>query len=397
MSAAARRVVVVDHTGQLGGGEIALLRLLLALGSQWDVTVLLLADGPFRAELDRHGVHTEVLPLAERTATQSRGGLTDPRVLARTGRDSLAFSRELAARLRTLRPDLVVANTLKAAVLTELAACRARLPWVWHLHDRLSPDYLPRPVVAAMRLLARRARHVVANSADVAGLTRLPARRVSVAHPGLPADAYRDRHEDPDPPVFGLLGRISETKGQREFIEAAAVVAREFPAARFRVVGAALFSDQPYAEEVSGLPARLGIADAVDFAGWADDPRAAIDGFTALVHASPVPEPFGQVIVEAMARHVPVVATLGGGVGEILQAPAGTRLGDGSVLTTPVGRLVGPHDPPALAAAMSAVLRDPAGARASAVAASAAARSRFSSEATAETVSAVWSAAARPR
>lgn len=389
----ARRVVVIDHTGQLGGGEIAMMRLLLALDPSWDVTVLLLADGAFRSELERNGLPVDVLPLAERTATQNRAGLTDPAVLMRTGRDSLEFARTLAAKLRSLAPDLVVANTLKAAVLTELATRITRIPWVWHLHDRLSPDYLPTPVVSAMRMLAWTPRRVVANSVDVAVLTRLPARRLAVAYPGLPAAAYRDHHTPPDQPVFGLLGRISPTKGQREFIAAAALMADEFPTARFRIVGEALFTDQPYADEVRTLPDRLGVGDRVEFAGWANDPRAAIDGFTALVHASPVPEPFGQVIVEAMARQVPVVATLGGGVGEILRAPRGARLGDGAVLSTAVGQLVGPEDPEALASAMATVLRDPVGTTARAHAAYDQAVARFSSRVTAATAATAWEAA----
>lgn len=233
----------------------------------------------------------------------------------------------------------------------------------------------------------------MANSVDVALLTRLSPRRITVAYPGLPSEAYRDRHVAPESPVFGLLGRISPTKGQREFIQAAALLAKEFPTARFRIVGEALFTDQAYADEVRDLPAALGVDDKVEFAGWAEDPRQAIDGFTALIHASGVPEPFGQVIVEAMARRVPVVATLGGGVGEILQAPRGASLGGGSVLSTPFGRLVGPDDPPALAAAMSQVITDPRHTEVMATAAYDQARTRFSAVATATAATRAWSAA----
>jgi glycosyltransferase involved in cell wall biosynthesis len=38
-----------------------------------------------------------------------------------------------------------------------------------------------------------------------------------------------------------------------------------------------------------------------------------------LVHASIVPEPFGQVVIEGMAVGTPVVATRGGGVTEIIE------------------------------------------------------------------------------
>ena len=68
------------------------------------------------------------------------------------------------------------------------------------------------------------------------------------------------------------------------------------------------------------------------------DPVAELDAMTVAVHASPVPEPYGQVVAEAMARGVPVVATDAGGVPEIVTGgPA------------PVGWLVPPGDVDALA------------------------------------------------
>lgn len=353
------RVVVLDHTGQLGGAEIALQRLLLAVDDAWDVSVLLFGDGPFRKSLEQAGINVEVLEMPERTARQSRRTLTDPKVLLRSTVDSFGFARSLTRRVKEMGAELVVANSLKAAVLAEVSSWRSTLPWVWHLHDRIAPDYLPGPVVFALRWLARRATHVVANSHDVARLTGLPPSRVSVAYPGLPDDAFTDDHTPPAAPVFGLLGRVSSTKGQREFIQAAAIVSRTHPDVRFRIVGEALFSDQPYAAEVKRLAEDLGVAERVEWTGWAADPRRAIDGFTALVHASPVPEPFGQVIVEAMARRVPVIATAGGGVGEILRAPLDSNTRIAALVTTSVGRLVWPADSIALANAIDVTLSQP--------------------------------------
>lgn len=385
-----RRVVVLDHTGQLGGAEIALQRLLLALDDSWDASVLLFSDGPFRVSLEEAGIDVEVLEMPERTSGQSRTTLTHPRVLVRSGSDSLAFAGSVAQRVQRLGADLVVANSLKAAVLAELSSWRSRLPWVWHLHDRIAPDYLAAPVVFALRRLALRASHVVANSRDVARLTKLPRPRVTVAYPGLPDDAFTDYHTPPTPPVFGLLGRISSTKGQREFIQAAALVGRDHPDVRFRIVGEALFSDQPYAAEVKQFAKELGIEQRVEWTGWAADPRAVIDGFTALVHASPVPEPFGQVIVEAMARHVPVIATLGGGVGEIVGAPPDALLGAGTVLCTDRGRLVAPGDVAGFAEAMTTIVREPDQTDQLARSAASAVRELFRVSLTANTCQAAW-------
>ncbi|TGJ94393.1 glycosyltransferase family 1 protein, partial [Actinotalea fermentans ATCC 43279 = JCM 9966 = DSM 3133] len=75
------------------------------------------------------------------------------------------------------------------------------------------------------------------------------------------------------------------------------------------------------------------------------------DGCDVCVHASPVPEPFGQVVVEAMVREVPVVATRAGGVVEILAGTSGDP--------APLGELVEPGDVESLARGISAVLADP--------------------------------------
>ena len=95
-----------------------------------------------------------------------------------------------------------------------------------------------------------------------------------------------------------MLGRISSTKGQREFLQAAAAVAASNPSALFHVVGQALFNDHEYAQQLEDLTSQLDLAGRVRFTGWSARPDANLDGFSALVHASPVPEPFGQVIAE---------------------------------------------------------------------------------------------------
>ncbi len=129
---------------------------------------------------------------------------------------------------------------------------------------------------------------------------------------------------------------------------------------------------------------RLGLTDRVELAGWQPDPAAAMVALSVLVHASPVPEPFGQVVVEGMARGVPVVATSGGGVDEIATAPDGT----------PRALVVPPGDVPALAAAVAAVLDDPEAAQVRARRAWADVQREYPVAETAERLTGVWRRAA---
>jgi glycosyltransferase involved in cell wall biosynthesis len=380
------RVVVLDHTAQLGGAELALLRTCAALDpARVDVTVVLFADGPLAGRLRDAGVAVRVLPLDPRVAATDRAAAGRSAVgAARSVAATLPFVVRLARLLRALDADVVHTTSLKADLIGLLAAPLARRPLVWHVHDRIAEDYLPGPVARVVRAAARRGpRHVVVNSTATAR-TLLPLPRGwTLAYPGLaPEQVAADPAARPVPadPVVGLVGRISPTKGQREFVEACALLADRFPAARFRIIGAALFAERAYEDEVRALVTARGLAGRVELTGWVADPVAAIDGLSVLVHASPVPEPFGQVVVEGMARGVPVVATAGGGVDEIAAAADGTER----------CLLVPPRDVPALADAIARVLDRPQEAAARADRAWKDVQADYAIARTAERLTSVW-------
>jgi len=395
VSGAARplRVLVLDHSATLGGGEIALLRLCGALGPDVDVRVLLFADGPLVGRLADAGVAVEVLPLAR--SVQGLGRQAAGRASARRVLDAfevLRFTVRLARRTRALRPDVVHTTSLKADLLGVLPARVARRPLVWYVHDRIAPDYLPGSLVRLVRACSRAADVVLVNSRATAATLPVPT---TVAYPGLPDDLLRAEPGDGEGrarpagpgPTVTLVGRTSPTKGQRELVRAAPEILRRHPGARFRLVGAPLFGEEAYAEEVRAEAEELGVADRVTWVGFVADPTPELDRADVVVHASPVAEPFGQVVVEAMARGVPVVATRAGGVPEILEPDAGPAL----------GVLVAPADPAALARGVLEVLDDPDAAAARAALARADVRTRFTASGTARVVTDAWRRAARGR
>lgn len=343
-------VAILDHTAQLGGVELAVVRLMDTLAERDDVDarVILFADGPLVGRLRERGHAVEVLPLDEGIGTTTREQAAGLRTAARSAVGAVPFVRRLAARLRELDVDVVHTTSLKADLLGVPAARLTRRPLVWHVHDRLSPDYLPGPLVHLMRQVATWGpQRVIANSRATAAT--LPGVDVTVAHPGLvPAQIEVTPRPLPARPVVGLLGRISPTKGQLELVRAAAQVVRRHPEATFRIIGSPMFGHEEHEGEIRREIERLGLGEHVQLVGFTDDPAAELDAMTVAVHASPVPEPYGQVVAEAMARGVPVVATDAGGVPEIVTGgPA------------PVGWLVPPGDVDALAAAISAALDDP--------------------------------------
>jgi glycosyltransferase involved in cell wall biosynthesis len=385
------RVAIVDHTAVLSGAEIALVRLIEALDRDMvDPVVVLFEDGPLCKQLRLDGVEVIVVPLAADTRAASRDSLFGGPVTAfRRGLSTAIFLVRLRRVLRHLRVDVVHTTSLKADILGGLATRSLRRPLVWHVHDRIADDYVPAQVAAGFRRAARLLpHHVIANSqATLQTLLPLGHGSYTVIYPGLPDEAFDvSARVDLGRPIVGMIGRISPTKGQEVFIRAAAAVARTHPKAQFRIVGTALFGEHEYEQRVRTLPARLAIDGAVEFAGFVDDPRVELASFGVLVHASPVPEPFGQVVVEAMAAGVPVVAIDAGGMAEIVR--------DGRELLAFVAP---PGDPDALAAAITCVLSEPAAAAERARRALLSARRRFRAADTARMVTSVWQrVSARP-
>jgi glycosyltransferase involved in cell wall biosynthesis len=347
------RVLFLGHTAVLGGAEIALLRLVGAIDrTRFVPVVVLFSDGLLVEHLARLSVETHVLPLAP-GIVNARKDTLGPTAILRMRDIAVTFGYvyRLARLIRSLGVDLVHANTLKADVIGGLAATLAGRPVIWHVHELLQSGYLPAFARRAFLALGRTLpNHILTNSHSTLSYL-LPGRRdrMSVVHPGIDVRP-RTPAKGPSPlarPVVGLVGRIAPFKGQHVFIRAAARVLAEFPSAKFKIVGGALFGEDVYEQSLRALAATLGLDGAIEFTGFRDDARCLIRDVDVLVHASVLGEGFGQVVIEGMAAGKPIVATNGGAIPEIIE--------DGVT-----GLLVPMGDDQAMARAICSLLSDPA-------------------------------------
>ena len=231
---------------------------------------------------------------------------------------------------------------------------RRRVPVVATEH--VTPDALRatrgrRAQLALAARLYRRAAAVVAVSdgmrrAFVEEL-RLPPDRVHTIY--NPFDPSLDAMLTPPPdhrwlredgPVLVAVGRLAPQKGYPVMLRALAEVRRSVPA-RLLVLG-----DGEERARLEALAAELGLADEVDFLGFVPNPFAYMRAASAYLLSSHW-EGFPFVLVEASRAGAAIVAT---------NCPYGV---DEVVVPGESGLLVPPADPPALAAAIVRVLREP--------------------------------------
>jgi glycosyltransferase involved in cell wall biosynthesis len=120
-----------------------------------------------------------------------------------------------------------------------------------------------------------------------------------------------------DVPLIGILGELIELKGQREFILAAAEIVKDFPEARFVVVGKDNSIDKKFRRELKRLMGVMDLEEKFLWLDWLDDTApfyAALDVFVSASHT----ESFGLAILEAMALGTPVIATETLGAREVI-------------------------------------------------------------------------------
>jgi glycosyltransferase involved in cell wall biosynthesis len=347
------RVLYLDHAPFLGGAQVVLLNLIRSLpASQWAPMVATSANSPLVTALAGSGVFVQAVAL-------ERLNQSGPAMAARWLRAAVSVAR-LA---RQQRVDILHSNTVRAHLVGSLAACLARKPLVWTLHD----NTLPR---RAARAFAWAPARVIAVSSWIkqyfasAGLS--PKTEVIPNGLEINTGVEMDRVAGglraelgvpPDAPFIVNVGRLVAGKAPHVFVEAARAVASVAPQAVFALVGAADTPEpgQPadgYASMVlakaildSGLGERLMLtghrADAARFFSAAD----------VVVYSSILPEGFPTVLLETMQAARPVVASAIGGALEIVQ--------DGVT-----GRLVAPGDARAMAAGILECLQNPERARA---------------------------------
>lgn len=334
-----RRVLYVHASADRYGSDQSLLRLVTSLGESYEPVVVLAVDGPLVEALRSHGVETHVLPLA---VLRRRGRL------APTAAAWVAAMPAMIRLLRERRPSLVHSNSL---AVTE-GACAARLlgvPHVWHVRELVPQPLMFRVVLATLALLT--SRRVIAISRPVAdwfaGRGRLRQRTV-VIHNGreygtAAARAARAATVE-EPLTIALIARLTTWKGHNLVMQAVAQLA---PSLRDRVRVVFAGDVFPGKEDVEiGLrkeASALGIADRVEFLGYVAS-SAVLEKCDAVVVASETPEPFGNVMLEAMDVGLPVIATAQGGPLDV-------------VVDGETGLLVAP-EPQAIAGAIARFVED---------------------------------------
>ena len=274
----------------------------------YEAELVFLEDGPWPEQLRAEGVRADVI---------RAGRVRQPVAFA-------AAVARLARILRRRRPQLIFNWTAKTQLYGAPAALLCgmsdRLIWWQHAITPAEGHWLD---VWATRLPARAIGYT--SHAAAAAQERLRPVRPKVVMPAGTPPPVRPPGATPPlalpagVPVIGLVARLQPWKGQDRLLRAVALLRERGHPVHLLLVGGDSFSLAPaYARSLPALVSELGLESAVTMTGEVPDAGPYIDQMDVLVNASD-PEPFGIVLLEAMARGVAAVAVDAGGPREIIE------------------------------------------------------------------------------
>lgn len=349
-----RRIVYVEGNidGTIGGSFYSLLFLIKGLDkSRFAPTVVFSLPNALIPRYEAAGARVIVRPNAQPVQVSGAIG----RMFSRVANFMLAFVIEpwrLSRLCRAEKFDLVhLNNSVTGNLPWMLGAWWANTPCITHERG-INPR-----VSTRVRFCSRFLTRVICISDAVRGTVEslrlrgpalvtipngLDPAEMRVTRPA--ADIHAELGIAPDRPVIGIIGNIKPWKGQEVVIRAVALLKRTTPDVLCLLIGDFGRDDLAYRPRITQLIDELGVRDNVLVTGYRANVADYVNTLRVVIHASVDPEPFGRVLLEAMALSKPLVASRGGAAPEIV-AEGTTGLlftpGDAEDLARQVERLMG--------------------------------------------------------
>jgi len=254
------------------------------------------------------------------------------------GRFDFGIVKRLERLCRDEDYDLIHAHTPRTAVVGRLAARRAGVPFVYHVHSPAGRDSTRRVLnwinATAEWAAVRGADHLIAVSPSLREymIARgIPAERITYVPNGVPGQLHTDARLRPTGTwTLGAVALFRPRKGIEVLLEAVAALRSRDVNVRLRAVGG--FETPEYEREVRDLAARLGLDGVIDWVGFTRDVSGELAKMDLLVLPSLFGEGLPMVVLEAMAAGVPVVASRVEGVPQaVIHRETGLLVEPGSV------------------------------------------------------------------
>jgi glycosyltransferase involved in cell wall biosynthesis len=254
------------------------------------------------------------------------------------GRFDLRVVKHIVDLIRSDGYEVIHAHTPRTALVGRMAAIRAGVPFVYHVHSPAGRDSMRRLLNSVNALVewatVRDADRVIAVSPSVRqymiGRGVAPERIVYVPN-GVPLAGHHIERAAPTHVwTLGAIALFRPRKGIEILLDALAALRSRGVNLRLRAVGS--FETAGYETTIRVLAVRLGLEGAIDWIGFTRNVNRELAKIDVFVLPSLFGEGLPMVVLEAMASGLPVVASRVEGVPEaVVHRQTGLLVEPGSV------------------------------------------------------------------
>ena len=342
------RIMYFIGSLQLGGAERQLAELAVRLDKNlFDIEICCIAQGgPLIDYVKNHGVKVSIFQ------AYLLKGKYNPLSYIHIIRETWRIFRHI----RKQRPDIVHAFLYTAYIIGVLCAQLARIPIIIASRRSLGyfkeTNFIKQPLENFVNLFTH---HVLVNSKavqeDVLRRERIDPHKIKLIYNGVDLERFQTKVErnevlrelgiPPERVIVGVVANLIHYKGHRELIEAARIIKQQVPSIAFIFVG----RDGGIKKDLENMLREYQLEDTIFFTNDRTDIPRLMQGFDIAALASHE-EGFSNVILEAMATGLPMVATNVGGNPE-------------AVVDGETGYIVPPRNPEALAETLLRLIENP--------------------------------------
>jgi len=336
------RILFVNIEGMISGAETSLLLMVKYLHNRVFVSVACPRESPLSRSLAAMSVDFHQIPSLPSCCYFSFIFL----------KYWLRASYRLIKIVVQTDPDIIHANSFYSAPISILAAFITRKKLILHARDLTNFGFFSKLCSwICTKVIA--SSHTIENTLIEQGVD---PEKIEVVYNGVDnilfEQSFTNRklfnatnHGVRNSFVFAHIAQFVPWKNHIMFLKAALYVAHKLPNVRFVLVGDDIFGrNLRYKNSVLNYARNSKIAKKISFLGWQENINDVWPEINCLVHTA-AREPFGRVIIEAMAQKIPVIAVDSCGPSEIIQHGK-------------TGILVQPDDIDSLSNAMSKVFQD---------------------------------------
>jgi glycosyltransferase involved in cell wall biosynthesis len=308
-----QKILYITSVGSQWGSEESLLNLLNHIDKNQYSPLVFTVNGFLQQKLKKHNIPYRIYK------SQT---LTKREIVKFCG-----LILRLAYFIRNNNFALVHANDVHSAQYSVLAARLARVPSIIHIRNIGLEDWLG----WKNKLIFKFATKTIAISKE----TKTSLHNVGISpnkielipnavdldkfNEDVSGKPFREELGVSDTQILiGVVGRIAPHKGQDIFIESITDILNSFSNSKFVIVGEDTTRNDNFMNHLQELITQFKLEKKVYFSGFKPDIPQVMKALDILVVPS-LNEAFGRVVIEAMAMKTPVIATIVGGIPDIIE------------------------------------------------------------------------------